>query len=43
MHLHSRAVTVPLQQSKPPVTVTAPVPPHMRAALAACGWAGESP
>lgn len=41
LHLHSRAVTVPLQVSKPPVTVTAPVPPHMRAALAACGWAGE--
>lgn len=41
LHLHSRAIVVPLQSSKPPVAVTAPVPPHMRTALAACGWAGE--
>jgi len=43
MHLHSRAVTLPLQASKPPVQVTAPVPPHMQAALAACGWPGQAP
>lgn len=41
LHLHSRAITVPIQATKPPVTITAPVPPHMRGALAACGWAGE--
>ncbi len=40
LHLHSRAIVVPLQASKPPVAVTAPVPPHMRAALEACGWTG---
>lgn len=42
LHLHSRSITVPMQISKPPVTATAPVPPHMRAALEACGWAGEA-
>ena len=41
MHLHARTVTVPLPPGKPPVTATAPVPVHMQAALAACGWAGE--
>lgn len=43
LHLLSRAITVPIQATKDPVTVTAPVPPHMRAALLACGWAGEDP
>ena len=38
LHLHARAVTVPLPASKPPVTVEAPVPAHMRTALGACGW-----
>jgi RluA family pseudouridine synthase len=38
MHLHARRLVVPLQASKPPVEVTAPLPPHMRAALASCGW-----
>lgn len=36
--LHARAITLPLYPNKPPITVTAPVPPHMRAALEACGW-----
>ncbi|MBV1799221.1 RluA family pseudouridine synthase [Siccirubricoccus sp. G192] len=35
LHLLARAIALPLD---PPVTATAPVPPHMRAALAACGW-----
>ncbi len=34
LHLLARAVRLPLD---PPVAATAPVPPHMRAALAACG------
>jgi 23S rRNA-/tRNA-specific pseudouridylate synthase len=34
LHLLARAVRLPLD---PPVEATAPVPPHMRAALAACG------
>lgn len=41
LQLHSRSITVPIQQSKPPVTAIAPVPEHMRTALAACGWPGE--
>lgn len=39
--LHARAIRLPLQASKPPIEVTAPVPPHMRAALAACGFTGD--
>ncbi len=39
LHLLARAIALPLA---PPVAATAPVPDHMRAALAACGWA-EAP
>ena len=35
LHLLARAIMLPLD---PPVSATAPVPAHMRAALAACGW-----
>lgn len=35
LHLLARAIRLPLD---PPVAATAPVPAHMRAALAACGW-----
>jgi len=42
LHLHARQVTVPISKNKPPVTVTAPVPPHMRGLLGACGWSGET-
>jgi 23S rRNA-/tRNA-specific pseudouridylate synthase len=35
LHLLARSLSLPLD---PPVTATAPPPPHMRAALAACGW-----
>lgn len=38
LHLHARAISVPLPASKPPVIVEAPVPDHMAAALGACGW-----
>ena len=41
MMLHARAITLPLQATKPPIEVTAPVPPHMRAALEACGYKGD--
>ena len=37
LHLHARAISVPLVKTKPPVAVTAPVPGHMREALAAFG------
>jgi len=38
--LHSRSITLPLYPSRPPVTATAPPPPHMIEALKACGWTG---
>ncbi len=37
LHLLARAILLPLD---PPVQATAPPPPHMRAALRACGWDG---
>jgi tRNA pseudouridine32 synthase / 23S rRNA pseudouridine746 synthase len=41
LHLHARAVTLPLYPNRPPVGATAPVPPHMLEALRRCGYAGE--
>jgi tRNA pseudouridine32 synthase/23S rRNA pseudouridine746 synthase len=41
LHLHARAVTVPISKNKPPVTVEAPVPPHMGKLLSVCGWKEE--
>ena len=38
LHLHSREIVVPISKNKPPVAVIAPVPAHMREALAMCGW-----
>jgi len=40
LHLHARTVTVPISKNKPPVTVDAPVPSHMRKLLTQCGWPG---
>ena len=37
LHLHARAIRVPLAKSKPPVEARAPVPPHMREALTVLG------
>jgi tRNA pseudouridine32 synthase / 23S rRNA pseudouridine746 synthase len=42
LHLHAREVVVPLYNNRAPIRVTAPVPPHMRHLLHACGWPGES-
>jgi len=42
LHLHSREIVVPIAKNKPPVTITAPVPAHMREALGQCGWRGEA-
>lgn len=39
LHLLARAIRLPLD---PPLAATAPVPPHMRRALAACGAPGEA-
>jgi len=36
--LHARQISLPLYPAKPPVIVTAPVPPHMLAALARLGY-----
>ena len=41
LHLQAREIVVPLYKNRAPIRVSAPVPPHMRAALAACGWTGE--
>jgi tRNA pseudouridine32 synthase / 23S rRNA pseudouridine746 synthase len=41
LHLHSREITVPISKNKSPITVTAPVPAHMRELLTRCGWGGE--
>lgn len=40
MHLHARSVILPLAKTKPPVAVEAPVPEHMRPALAGLGALG---
>jgi tRNA pseudouridine32 synthase/23S rRNA pseudouridine746 synthase len=39
LQLLARALTIPGWEGREAVTVTAPVPPHMREALASCGWA----
>jgi tRNA pseudouridine32 synthase / 23S rRNA pseudouridine746 synthase len=41
LHLHAREIVVPLYKNRDPIRAVAPVPQHMRAALAACGWPGE--
>jgi tRNA pseudouridine32 synthase/23S rRNA pseudouridine746 synthase len=41
LHLQSRQIVVPISKNKDPVSITAPVPPHMRERLMACGWNGE--
>jgi tRNA pseudouridine32 synthase/23S rRNA pseudouridine746 synthase len=38
LQLHARAVSIPLYPAKPAIQVTAPVPPHMLAALTALGY-----
>jgi tRNA pseudouridine32 synthase/23S rRNA pseudouridine746 synthase len=41
LHLHALEIIVPLNENRAPVHVVAPVPPHMRDALAACSWKDE--
>jgi tRNA pseudouridine32 synthase / 23S rRNA pseudouridine746 synthase len=38
LHLHAREVVVPLYKNRAPIRIVAPVPAHMRGALAQCGW-----
>ena len=42
LHLHAREIVVPLYKNRAPISVSAPVPPHMRVALGECGWTGEA-
>lgn len=42
LQLHARSITLPLYASKPPITVTAPPPPHMRPLLERFGWREET-
>ncbi len=42
LHLHSREIVIPLYPTRDAVAVTAPIPAHMRTAMGACGWPGES-
>jgi tRNA pseudouridine32 synthase/23S rRNA pseudouridine746 synthase len=37
LHLYAREIVVPLYKNRAPIRVSAPVPPHMRAALTQCG------
>jgi tRNA pseudouridine32 synthase/23S rRNA pseudouridine746 synthase len=41
LHLHAREIVVPLYKNRPPIRVSAPVPPHMTERLKACGWVGD--
>jgi tRNA pseudouridine32 synthase/23S rRNA pseudouridine746 synthase len=43
LHLHAREIAVPLYKNRPPIQAVAPVPPHLRARLTACGWQGDTP
>ena len=38
LQLHARAVSVPLYRKRDAIQVEAPPPPHLHAALSACGW-----
>lgn len=44
LHLHARTLTIPLYPARPAIQVSAPVPPHMLAALIPLGYdpAGET-
>ena len=38
LQLYARSITLPLYPARPPLEITAPVPPHMVAALRKLGW-----
>ena len=40
LHLHARALAMPLYPKRDPVRAEAPAPEHMRTALAGCGFSG---
>jgi tRNA pseudouridine32 synthase/23S rRNA pseudouridine746 synthase len=41
LHLHARAVVVPLYKNRAPIRVVAPLPPHMCERLMLCEWKDE--
>ena len=41
LHLHARALTIPLYPARPAIQASAPVPPHMLAALGRLGYHPE--
>ena len=41
LHLHARAIVIPISRNKEPVRVTAPAPAHLHERLRMCGWDGE--
>jgi 23S rRNA pseudouridine1911/1915/1917 synthase len=43
LHLHARALTIPLYPARPAIQVSASVPPHMLAALTRLGFADTRP
>lgn len=43
LHLHARAVSVPMRESRPPIEAEAPLPPHMAATFAALDWQAPAP
>jgi tRNA pseudouridine32 synthase/23S rRNA pseudouridine746 synthase/23S rRNA pseudouridine1911/1915/1917 synthase len=42
LHLHARAVAIPLHEGRPPVTAVAPPPAAMLTALRQCGFAADA-
>jgi hypothetical protein len=42
LHLHARAISLPLYPNRPPVTAEAPPPPHLLEALRRCGYGGDA-
>jgi len=43
LQLHARSISLPLYPAKPPIIVTAPVPPHLLAALSQLGYDPAAP
>lgn len=43
LHLHARAIAVPLYANRPPIAATAPPPGHMLTVLKACGLVPAEP
>ena len=41
LHLHAREIVVPLYRNRPPIRVSAPLPPHLHERFRACGWQNE--